>query len=184
MKASCLLFLMICWTLLTPATSYAAPAQQTSLESSATKISDHPHDAAHAALAEAGKRQKNGMPYVGPRGHSHLSGKNHPRSPAAITKDYTKQPPNNRERSSSGNAMNFHPPGTDKRSAAAKSGLIQRDTVHSALPVRPVSVVRPALPLRNNVRHHGANPAAIGGPANSAGRNPAAINGTGVHRRP
>jgi hypothetical protein len=188
MKASCLLFLMISWAVLTPGTASADPygssSQQTAPAGAATKVSDHPQDAAHASVAGAGKRQKNEMPSVGPRGHSRLSGMNHPRSSATITKDRPKQFPNNRERSPSGNAMNFYPPGSDKRIAAAKSGLIQRQTSKSAQPVRPVSVIRPTVPLRNNVRHRGANPAVIGGLANSAGRNTAAINGTHVYRRP
>jgi hypothetical protein len=187
-KPSFLLFLMCSWAALTPGAACAdlssSASQQTSPEGAATKVNGPPGDAARASVGDGGKHQKEGMPSVGPQGHSHLSGKNHPRSPAAITKDHPKQPPNNRERSLSGNAMNFHPPGTDKRKAAAKSGLIQRDTVHSPLHVRAVSVIRPTLSLRNNVRHHGANPAAMGGPANSAGRNTAAINGTSVHRRP
>jgi hypothetical protein len=36
--------------------------------------------------------------------------------------------------------------------------------------------------LHNNVRHHGANPAVIGGPTKSGGVSTGEINGTNVHR--
>ena len=80
--------------------------------------------------------------------------------------------------------MNLHQPGSDKSGGAAKGGLIQNETVHNALPVRPSSVVRPTAPSLNNVRHRGPNPAVIGGSANSDRRNTGAINGTRMNRKP
>jgi hypothetical protein len=188
MKATCLLFLMISCVLLTPGTAYGDPSspasQQTPPENAANTVSDHPQDAEHAAPADGGKRQKDGNPSGGRRGNRQVSGKNHPRSPATMTKNRLKQLPKNRERSPSGNAMNLHQPGSDKSGGAAKGGLIQRETVNTALPRRPPSVIRPSVPLLNNVRHRGANPAVIGGAANSDGRNTGVINGARVHRRP
>jgi hypothetical protein len=188
MKATCLLLLTICCAALTPGTAYADPSgptsQQTSRESVANTVSDHPQDAEHAALTEAGKRKKNGNPSDERRAPGHVSGKNHPRSHGTLTKDRPKQLPNSQRRSPSGNAMNLHQPGSDKSGGAAKGGFIQQETVKGAPPVRSANVIRPTAPLLNNVRHRGANPAVICGSANSDGRNTEAINGTGVHRRP
>ncbi|MGA7929130.1 MAG: hypothetical protein WCA20_24415 [Candidatus Sulfotelmatobacter sp.] len=84
--------------------------------------------------------------------------------------------------------MNFHPPGSDKSGGAAKGGFIKNEKVNSALTARPTSVARPTVaslnPLPNHVRHRGPNPAVVGGSANSASRNPGALNGTRMNRRP
>ena len=189
MKVTCFLFLMISCAGLTPGTASADPSgpasQQTSPQSAAKTFSDHPHDADHAAPADGGKRQKEGNPSDEQRDRRHPSDENRQRGRASLTvANHLKQVPNNRKRSIPGNAMKLRQLGSDKSEGAAKGGIIQRVTVHSALPVRPASVIRPTVPLRNNVRHRGANPAVIGGSANSDGRNTGAINGTGVHRRP
>ena len=188
MRTTCLLLLTISWATLTHGTGYAIPSgpasQQTSPATSTNTVNAHPQDAEHAAPVDGGKRQKDGNPSAERRDHRHVSDENHPRSPATIRKDRPKQLPNSREHFPSGNAMNLHQPGSDKSSGAAKGGLIQNATVNKALPVRPPSVVRPTAPLLNNARHRGVNPAVIGGPANSDGRNTGAINGTRVHRRP
>ena len=134
---------------------------------------------------EDGENQKHGKPSDEQRDHHHASDKNHPRSRASLTKaNRPKQLPNSRERSIPGNAMNLHQPGSAKSGGAAKDGLIRNETVNNALPVRPPSVVRPTVPSLNNVRHRGANPAVIGGSANSDSRNTGAINGTRMNRRP
>jgi hypothetical protein len=52
------------------------------------------------------------------------------------------------------------------------------------LAVRAPSVVRPAVPLLNNVRHRGPNPAVMGGPTDFHSRNTAAINGSRMIHRP
>jgi hypothetical protein len=188
MKATCLLFLMIGSAALTPGTSCAAqssPAsQQPSSESSANTISDHPRDAVHGAPVEDGKNQKDGDPFDEQRDHRHTSDKDHPRSRASLTRsNRPKQVQNNGEHSTSGTAMNLHQPGSDKSGASARGALIQHGTVNVSVPVRPASI-RPRVPLPNNVRHRGANPAVIGGSAKSYNRNIASISGTHMIRRP
>jgi hypothetical protein len=189
MKTTCLLFLTINCAALMHGRGYAAPSnpasQQTSPQSAAKTVSDDPRDGEHAAPADDGKHQKDGKPSDEQRGHRHASDKNHPRSRASLTKaNRPKQVPNNRERSTSGNAMNLHQPGSAKSGGAAKDGLMQNETLNNALPVRPPTVVRPTVPLRTNVRHRSANPAVIGGSATSDRRNTVAINGTHMNRRP
>jgi len=185
MKNPCLFFLMICYAALTPGAAFADPPtstfRQTSPESAAIKVSDHPQGAEQTIPTGSTKHPKDGKPSDERRDHRYVSDKDHPRSPATIAKDRTKHIPKNQQRSSSGIARNLHQPGSDKSRGAAKGGLIQHETTS---PPRLPSVVRPSAPQLNNVRHRGLNTPVIGGPANSHSRNAGAINGTGLHRRP
>jgi hypothetical protein len=80
-------------------------------------------------------------------------------------------------------SFNRNSPRSRRSGGAAKDGLIQNKTLSDALPIRPRSaVIRPSVPSLNNMRHRGANPAVVGGPAISAGRNSGAITGTRMHR--
>ncbi len=107
------------------------------------------------------------------RGHTNLTRVDRPR-----------KFPNNRERSTSGNAVNLHRPAFYKPAGAAKGGFIQNETVKGTVPVRSPSVVRPTAATLSNVRHHGPNPATVGGLGNSATSNNGSINGTRMRRRP
>lgn len=49
---------------------------------------------------------------------------------------------------------------------------------------RPSTLPRPAASTPNNSRHHGPNPAVVGGPKNTAITNTAALSGRAVHSRP
>jgi len=110
---------------------------------------------------------------------------NHPPRRASLTKaNRPKQRPNSRQPSVPGYAMNLHQAGSNKSGGAAKGGLIPNEPVHSALPVRAPSVVRPIAPSFNNVRHRSSNPAVVGGSPNSHSRNIGAINGTRMNRKP
>jgi len=188
MKIICHLFLAIGCAALMPETGYAAPSnaasQQTSPERVASPVSEHPQDAGQAAPAQGGTRQKGGNPSDGRGDNPQVSVKNHPRSPVTTMKARPKQLSNNREHSPSGNTMSVHQPGSDKSGSTAKTGLIQHKTANTAVPRRPPSAIRASMPLLNNVRHRAANPAVIGGSANSTRRNAGTINGTSVHRRP
>jgi len=162
-------------------------SQQTSRESSANTASDHPGDPAQrdAAPPRDERHQTEGKASHEQRDHSRASDTNHPPSRASLTKvNRPKQLPNSRQRSLPGNAMNLHPPGSDKSAGAAKGGLIQNETVNNVLPVRTPSVVRPTVPALNNVRHRGPNPAVVGGSPISHSSNTGAINGTRMNRKP
>ncbi|MFZ0931895.1 MAG: hypothetical protein WAN11_25075 [Syntrophobacteraceae bacterium] len=80
--------------------------------------------------------------------------------------------------------MNLHQSASDKSGGAATERLIRNKTVKNALPVRATNVVKAAVPSLNNVRHHGTNPAVVGGSTNSGSRNAGAINGTRISRKP
>jgi hypothetical protein len=88
-----------------------------------------------------------------------------------------------RERRDQRYGFNKSSPRSRKFGGAAKDGLIQNKTLSDALPVRPRSaVIRPSAPTLNNMRHRGANPGVVGGPAISEGRNSGAITGPRVYR--
>jgi len=189
MKTAYLLFLMIGWAGLMHGIAYAAPSsqasQQASPESATYTVSDHPHDAEHAAPADDGKHPVEGKTsdIHGDRGRA--SDTNHPPSRASLAKaNRPKQLPNGRQRSLSGNAMNLHQPGSDKSGGAAKGGFIRNETANIALNVRTPSVVRPTVPLLNNAQHRSPNPAIVSGSENFHSRNTGAINGTRMNRKP
>ena len=180
---SSLPFLMFCCATLACVTSYAAPPQQTSPESGTTTVSGHPQDAEGGASAEGRRRQKDGSPSDGRPDNHQVSGKNHPRSPAATARDRPQQLSKNRRRSPSGNAIRLNQTASGKSVGAAKGGPPQTRTVNNVPPIRQPSAVRPSGPILNTARHRGANPAVIGGSATSD-RNTGAINGSRVHRKP
>jgi hypothetical protein len=200
MKATCLLFLTMSRVLLMQGTSYAAPSQQTSAESSAYEKSAKPasarphddvsHDPGRVARVDSGKPQNGGISADEPPDHRQASSKNHPRSRAGLTTANRPQRlPISRKTSLPGNAMNLHPPGSDKSGGAAKGGFIKNEKVNRALMARPTGVARSTVaslnPLpNNNVRHRGPNPAVVGGSANSASSNTGGLNGTRMNRRP
>jgi hypothetical protein len=199
MKATCLLFLTMSRVLLMQGTSYAAPSQQTSAESSAHEKSAKPasarphdevsHDPGRVAAVQSGKPQNGGISADKPPDHRQASSRNHPRSHAGLTTaNRPKQLPISRKGSLPGNAMNLHPPGSDKSGGAAKGGFIQNEKVNRALTARPTGVARSTVaslnPLSNNVRHRGPDPAVVGGSANSASSNTGGLNGTRMNRRP
>lgn len=190
MKITCLFFTVTVLASLTSGTFYASAAnqdrtfQQSSSQTSENAVGLRARDSEHGVRADRGKHQRDGNTSGEQRDQRHVSGKNHLHSPATITKNHPNQLPNNRVRPPSRSAMDLHPPGSDKSDGGAKGGFIRHDTVNGAAVPRPPSVIRPNMPLVNSVRHRGANPAVIGGSANSDGRNSGLINGTRVHRRP
>jgi hypothetical protein len=190
MKAICLLlFLMVSCAALMEAIGYAVPSnpgpQQTSPEGAAKTVSGDSRDAAHGAPANEGNQRKNGKPSDEQRERRNVSDTKIARSRASLSKANRPKPlPNAQVRFSPGDAMNLQQPGSNKSVGAARGGLIQQGTVNTALRVRPTNVLRPTVPLTNNVRHHGANPAVVRGSVNSNSRNTAAINETRMIRRP
>jgi hypothetical protein len=188
-KVTCLLFLTLsCAALMCGAGSAdpSSPAsQQTSPESAAKTVSDDSRDAAHDAPANGGIHQKNGKPSDEQRERRNVSDAKIARSRVGLAQANRPNPlPNAQERFTPGNAMKLHQPVLYKSVGAARGELIQQGTVNTALRVRPTNVLRPTVPLANNIRHHGANPAVVGGSVNSNSRNTAAINGTRMIRRP
>jgi hypothetical protein len=188
MKSACLVFMVVGFAALLQGTSFAAlsgtASQQGSSASSTDTASDRPRTE-HAAPGDVGKHKASEKPSDEERDRRRVSDNNHPRSQASLPKtNRPKQIPNRQEHSASGNAMNLHQPGSDKSRGVAQGGSIENETVKSARPAWPPSVVRPTTPSLNNMHHRGANPAVIGGLANAKTGNTGAINGTAMNRRP
>ena len=83
----------------------------------------------------------------------------------------------------SGSIVNNNPPDQQQLGGAGRTGLGENKVVSiSALPVRPPSFSSFIKPTPKD-RHHGPNPAVIGGRKPSIG-NAASINGTGIKSKP
>jgi hypothetical protein len=184
MKTAGFVFRMIACAVLMCGTSSAAPSGPASQQgSSANSASDSPHSG-HAAPAHDAKHETGKQHSDQPRGVRRASDKNHPPSRKSQAANRSNQVPIRQGHSASGNAMNLHEPGADKSAGAAKGGLVQNETVNSALRVRPPSTVRPTAPSLDNVRHRSPNSAVVGGSENATTRNTGAINGTRMNRKP
>jgi hypothetical protein len=119
----------------------------------------------------------------------HASDKNHTRSRVDLTAAHRpKQTPASQKRPLPRNTASLPQPALARQGGgAAAGGLIQNETSDHGLSVRRASVppsVASLNPLPSNSRHRGPNPAVVRGWANPRNSNTAAINGTGMHRRP
>jgi hypothetical protein len=166
--ATCLRFLLLGCATWIVGTAYAdspkSASEHKSLKRSANKVTDH--------------RQDGKLP-VEKQSHSHVSSMNGPRSSASMTGVHSRG-----QRFSSGKISDFYPSSLEKFNPATSNGLPPRKTIHTGISVRRTNLMQATSPLLNDVWHRGASPAVISGSANSKVSNTAAINGTGMHRRP
>jgi hypothetical protein len=189
MNTTCVLML-ISSAMLMRGTAYAAPLspvfQPAPLESAGKTESDHPGDTSHGSSADSEKDHMHGKPDDEQPDPHQVWETAVDRNPTNLSKvKRPRQFPNPRERSASGNAMTLHHPAFCKPTSGAKGGFMQNETVKSTVPARPTSVVQPTAATLSSVRHHGPNPATIGGLGNSATSSiNGSINGTRMHRRP
>lgn len=175
----CLLFLTVTWAAWTQGAGFALPS------SSENAASSHPADTERTASPRDGSHQTRGNVSDDQRNHGPASGPNHSLSRANLTKaSHPMLLPSRGQHSLPGNAMNFRQPSSDRPSVAATGGLIPNETLSKASRVRMSSVVRPAVPSFNNVRHRGPNPAVVGGSPKIGNSNAGAINGTRTNRKP
>jgi hypothetical protein len=84
----------------------------------------------------------------------------------------------------SGGAGDFHEALSEKSAGVPKKGWIQSKTLGHAPPVRSPSIGGPAARSLSDVPHRGSNPAVIAGLTNAKSGTAAAINGTGLNRKP
>jgi len=151
-----LIFVVISCIALMRGTGYAA-SPEPSPRGPANASSDHVRESEHAAPTD--ERNRFG---------SHRS------RASVIRPSAPKQLPNPPRHSTSRNAPGGPPRG----------GLVPSEIANPAPSVRPPTVVSLQAPSLENVRHRGANPAIIGGSANSDARNTGALNGTRMPRKP
>lgn len=89
---------------------------------------------------------------------------------------------NNRDRSTRN--MNAHQPVTGKsRSAVSTGRFASKSAATTRSPRQPSMVHRASVPAVNNLRHHGANPATVGGPVRSRSENGGSLGGNSLNRR-
>jgi hypothetical protein len=169
MKSTSLLFLAMIWAVLTQGPGYAVPELVLRPVKNVETPGPLPGGEGVPRPAVSPARQPTGTV----RGHWR---------PASQQVNHPKPLPNSRQRSIPRNAL--HQLGSNKSGGVAKGGLIPNETVHNALPVRTPSVVRPTVPLLNNVHHRSPNPAVVGGSPNSHSSSTEAINGTRMNRKP
>ena len=163
-----LIFVVISCVALMRGTGYAASPQPSS-QVPANASSEQVREGEHAPPTD--ERNHGGKTSADTRNHRFGSD----RSRASVIRPSApKQLPNPPRHSTSRNASG----------GPMRGGLVQSETANPAPPVRPPTVASPQAPSLENVRHHGANPAIIGGSANSDARNTGALNGTRMPRKP
>ncbi len=180
MKGTCLLLLTIGCASLMNVRAYAASSnrasQQTSSDRAAKTTSDHSGGDQFAPVDDGTHGGRLSKVHQGG-----FADRNRSRTRVSRIGPNRAKPRLNNRRSRSGRFTSFHQQGSNESAAAAKGGSTPNGTLIHASPVRTLSMVRPATPSWNNVRHRDAKSASIGGPPNAA-RN-AAINGTGMRRK-
>ena len=184
-----LLLLLMIWAAWAQRTGYAIPSnlmsQPRSPESSANRTSGHPGDAGRATRADNRRPSAEGKSSELHRNHGQASVTIPlPKRASPVKTSHFIQHANGPQLSLRGNVMNPRPPGWASSGSAARSGLVANPAGHHASPVRMASAVRPPAPSLSTVRHRSPNPAVVSGVTNLHGRNSAAINGTGMNRRP
>jgi hypothetical protein len=186
MKTIGLIFLMLgcaAWPVrATYAAQSVAAAQQAPSRSAANAVGNHSRDAEHAAPADAGTRV--GKPSDEQQAYRKVpSNKPAASNPSLSKSSRRNELTNGHERSGSEDPKNSRRTGSDNSRGVAQSGLARNETTNHATSIRASGVVRAAAPSLGNVRHHGANPAIVGGPGNSNTRNTAALDGTHMNRK-
>jgi hypothetical protein len=80
--------------------------------------------------------------------------------------------------------LNSRPQVSKQRNSPTNASLSASRATNNARSMRRSTVSRPAVSTPDDVRHHGVNPASIGGPRNTTVSSTAALNGRTVTRRP
>lgn len=91
---------------------------------------------------------------------------------------------NNAKNPAAGKTTNAQRQHLEQRHSPTNAGLRGSSGSFQQRSFRPSTLPRPAASTPNNSRHHGPNPAVIGGPKNTTVTNTAALSGRAVHSRP
>ena len=128
-----------------------------------------------AAKPSPGQADRSRVPEKGRTGGSKAGSK--PDRPLALR--------NNSRNEKSRNAASANPAAASKAPGATAQGAATKPaTANLAPPARQSNLTHSAAVPRGTVRHLNSNPPVIGGAANRSAANTAALNGTGMHRRP
>src|SRR5271170_7504992 len=159
-----------------------ATAQQTTPASAGNAVGNHSRETEHAAAPDRGTHI--GKPSDDQQNHPKVSGNKAPTPSASLSKPSLRNElTNRRERFASQDSKNSYDPASNKSTGAAHNGLARNETVNHGPSNRAPSVVRPAVPSFNNVRHRGPNPAIVGGAGISSTRNTGVLDGTHMNRK-
>jgi hypothetical protein len=185
MKAISLILLMLGCAAWPVRAAYAgqsvAASRQEHTPNAAETHGNHSREADHAA--EAGGARHVGRPSDDLQNQRKISGHKASVGTASPSKaNQGNEAANSRERSGSQDSRNSRRAGSIKSAGAAQNGLARNETNNHAASNRSPTAVRPAAPAISNVRHHGANPAIIGGAGNSNSRNTMALDGKQMNR--
>jgi hypothetical protein len=174
--------LMIGGAALMPDTCRAS--QQTFPADTTKTASVHRQDTQRSIPNDGGNRLNTGKA-SGPKQISHkTSRKNSLSGSVARTTSRPKQLSSDDERLAPEKNANLRRRKSITSRGATNGRPNQQETLRRAAPVRPEKTFLPTMPAVNNTRRRSTNPAAIGGPAKSAGEISGAISGTSVRRKP
>jgi hypothetical protein len=175
MKTLYLLFMMIACAALMRGACYADPpaplSEQSHSRNSDATAGNHPDNARQAALVDS---DQNSQGTQAGEAKANTQQASHRQERPAETAN------NNLPKGPFANSMNFH---QSVRPAGAASGEMLKMEDKSRLPARPTALVPLGGTSFNNVHNQSSAPVVIGGTADSV-RSTAAINGTGMNRKP
>src|SRR5262252_2314535 len=190
--------LMIACALLLAGNASAAPsASQSSSERSrpsASGVSGHTGASGHGAASGRSNAQTNKRVGVEPQGQhndAHLGEQRNKSDPGQTHGGTSARNANRADQGSQDQNLGSHGQPSDVAQTSrgravplGKAAPIQNGFVSNALPARPAAVASPALTMSGVSRHRDSNPPVIGGATAANATNPAAINGTSMHRKP
>jgi hypothetical protein len=193
-------FVMIGCAMLLRGVSYAdpfGPASAPPSGSSANTASDHPRDVKHTPRVDDGKPPTDGKSPQGNQDDRRAAGNSNDSGSTSGTRQVSQQALNRQEHSDKtqvndhsakslpANAAGVRQPVSIQSVGSAKAALAQNKTDNiRGLTVRPPSVIQPAGLLLKEVHNRGPATAVISGTANAKNSMTAAINGTGMNRKP
>jgi hypothetical protein len=171
----------------------SAPAsEQSHSGSSDTAAVKNPDDAKHAVSIDGEKHQMEGKPLDGKQDDHRASDKKGPGAQASAMQTKAQQASNLQARpdetsayhnlpgNTFGNAINFKQPG--RPLVVANGGLLKMDA-NGHLPAKSTALIPLGGPFLSNTRNRDSSLAVISGATNPS-RSTAAINGTGMNRKP
>ena len=91
---------------------------------------------------------------------------------------------NSRKGSAAGNTAKAHPQVLDRPNGSQNNGLRQTSALDRARSVPSSAASRSASSTASSLRHHGPNPAILGGPRSASVASTATLNGNEMSRRP
>jgi hypothetical protein len=135
----------------------------------------------YAVPVDDTKHQQNENESAHSTGHGRTKDQSHTRGPSSAARVNRPQQPG---RPATGNAKSGRQPLMNPASGTVSSTSTKNSSANKVRSAQPSPASRISTLTPINTPHHSLNPARVGGPAISAARNPGAINGTSMKRKP